>query len=110
MSRDVGTLLYNAPEVLSRQAYGAAIDVYSFGIVMWEIYTRLQPYDDQVLPVFYADLIDMICVRRVRPTIPPGCPEGWKELMEECWSHNSKDRSMFQAIVPKIDRMISEFS
>ena len=28
MSRRVGTLLYNAPEVLSRQAYGAAIDVY----------------------------------------------------------------------------------
>ena len=28
MSRRVGTLLYNAPEVLSCQAYGAAIDVY----------------------------------------------------------------------------------
>ena len=28
MSRRVGTLLYNAPEILTRQAYGAAIDVY----------------------------------------------------------------------------------
>lgn len=42
----VGTLPWLAPEILRGQAYGLAADVYSFGIVMWEVATRELPYMD----------------------------------------------------------------
>ena len=36
-----------APEVLRRQPYSLPADVYSFGIVMWELLTLREPWDDE---------------------------------------------------------------
>ena len=36
----VGTVLYSAPEVLRNEKYGPKIDVWSFGVVLWECLTR----------------------------------------------------------------------
>lgn len=41
MSRVVGTYAYLAPEVYYGETYGAMADVYSMGIVFWEIATRI---------------------------------------------------------------------
>jgi N-acetylneuraminic acid mutarotase len=108
MTARVGTLLYSAPEILFRQAYGAAIDVYSFGIVMWEIYVCRAPYDGQELPEHYDEFLEMICARHVRPAIPANCPEQWRILMTQCWSGNSHERPLFREIVDRIDDMIAQ--
>lgn len=34
-----------APELLSNNSYSEKVDVYSFGIVLWEISTRKKPYE-----------------------------------------------------------------
>lgn len=45
MTQGIGTILWRAPEVLSRASgYDAAIDVYSYAIVMWEIMTQRVPW------------------------------------------------------------------
>ena len=41
-----GVLLYIAPEILRGQNYTKAADVYSFGIIMYEIFSGLPPYHD----------------------------------------------------------------
>ncbi|EDQ88046.1 uncharacterized protein MONBRDRAFT_37707, partial [Monosiga brevicollis MX1] len=50
MTRGVGTPLYQAPEVLERQDYGIKVDVYSYGIVLNEIYTRTTPFSHLMGP------------------------------------------------------------
>ncbi len=43
---EVGTLLWNAPEVLQGKAATAASDIYSFAMICWEVVTRRLPYSD----------------------------------------------------------------
>ena len=39
-----GTLMYMAPEVLRKESYGSAVDVYGFALVVFELYARRRPY------------------------------------------------------------------
>jgi serine/threonine protein kinase len=39
-----GTPLWMAPEVMAGEIFNEKADVYSFGIVLWEILTRLEPF------------------------------------------------------------------
>jgi len=41
-----GTPIYMAPEVILHQPYDESCDVYSFGLVLWELFTGLPPYSD----------------------------------------------------------------
>ena len=43
-SRAVGTSLFRAPEIIRGEAYNGAVDVYSYGIALWEIVTAKHPY------------------------------------------------------------------
>ena len=46
MTKGIGTLLWMAPEIMEGSAmYGQPADVYSFGIVLWEITTRSLPWE-----------------------------------------------------------------
>lgn len=45
MTIETGTFSYIAPEVLTSQHYTKACDIYSFGITLWEMVTRTQPYN-----------------------------------------------------------------
>ena len=40
----MGTLMYAAPEVLARQGASTASDIYSLGVVMWEVFTCRTPF------------------------------------------------------------------
>lgn len=44
MTPKVGTLSYMAPEVLNCEPYSNKVDVYSYGMLLWEIITRKEPY------------------------------------------------------------------
>ncbi len=51
-----------APEVLTGNVYNESADIYSMGIVIWEMFTGLCPYDSmkQVEVMWFA--LDEICV------------------------------------------------
>ena len=46
----VGTPFWVAPEIINGEPYSSSCDVYSFGIILWELYTRRIPYDDREEP------------------------------------------------------------
>ena len=72
-------------------------DVFSFGIVMWEILTEKVPYADmQVLQIVRA--IDL----GKRPEVPEGCDSNFVALMEKCWSDEVKERPDFDAIYDEL--------
>ena len=47
MTPSVGTISYMAPEVIKGTSYTNKIDVYSYGILLWEMITRNEPFGDE---------------------------------------------------------------
>eukprot|EP00118_Oscarella_pearsei_P019811 m.212637 g.212637 ORF g.212637 m.212637 type:complete len:1224 (+) comp39776_c1_seq4:5379-9050(+) len=104
----IGTLYWASPEVLLRQAYGSSADVYSYGIVLWEIMTRGAPYEE------FEDLAHctinqtktIIALEHRRPTIPVYVPIDMANLIQKCWHKNSRERPKFSAISEELQEML----
>ncbi|KAL3841026.1 hypothetical protein ACJIZ3_025617 [Penstemon smallii] len=98
-----GTLPWMAPELLSGKSHMVSekIDVYSFGIVMWELLTGDEPYAD----MHCASIIGGIVNNTLRPQIPTWCDPEWKALMESCWAAEPADRLSFSEISQKLRNM-----
>lgn len=64
--------LWMAPEVLKNEEYDESADVYSFGIVLWELYTQKNPFGE--IETFSA-MIDSVVKEQHRPPIPDDCPK-----------------------------------
>lgn len=98
-----GTLPWMAPELLSGKSnmVSEKIDVYSFGIVMWELLTGEEPYSDMRA----AEIIGGIVNDSLRPQIPSWCDPEWKGLMESCWSSDPAERPSFTDISQRLRKM-----
>ena len=73
-----------APEyLLQKEAYNPACDIYSFGMILYEIYSRKTPYENED-----GRILRKVCDPRVnyRPTIPSTCPDKMRELIKKCWN------------------------
>eukprot|EP00118_Oscarella_pearsei_P019958 m.214846 g.214846 ORF g.214846 m.214846 type:complete len:1268 (+) comp39820_c0_seq3:292-4095(+) len=97
-SYSFGTSLWKAPEAVLKKGYGTSADVFSFGIVLWEVFTRKLPYENvQGKYRFMCDLMDDI-VTGLRPVIPHLCPRSYCQLMKACWDKNSSARPTFKIV------------
>lgn len=83
-----GTLAYMPPELLSEGKLTQSVDVYSFAIIMWELYCASEPFPSSTVgQVFYA----VVCNGQ-RPQIPAQCPAGYAALVRACWAPEPEDR------------------
>ncbi|XP_061349818.1 uncharacterized protein LOC133295055 [Gastrolobium bilobum] len=103
-----GTLPWMAPELLSGKSnmVSEKIDVYSFGIVMWELLTGDEPYAE----MHCASIIGGIVNNILRPQIPTWCDPEWKSLMESCWSSDPVERPSFSEISKKLRSMAASMN
>jgi serine/threonine protein kinase len=104
-----GTIYYTSPEVLKNAVFNEKADVYSFGLVLWQILTRehLYPEFKRVKSnELEKKIFDTIVFNNFRPTIPAECPEGFRQLIEDCWASDADQRPQFSQIVERIDEAI----
>lgn len=92
-------LRWMAPECLSSQKFTVMSDVWSFGVVLWELTTRCHfPYDT----VNQEDLLDYLKdgFRLPQPIV---CPDEIYLVMSHCWAWREEDRPSFTEIIGLID-------
>ncbi|KAL7537171.1 hypothetical protein ACHAWF_005680 [Thalassiosira exigua] len=78
-----GTPRYMAPEVGLEQGYGASADVYSFGILLWEICALKKPFGNVKSA---SEFHKMVFEKGSRPKVGKHWPEVLKGLIPRCWS------------------------
>jgi serine/threonine protein kinase len=81
MDSQVGTPAWMAPEVLRGDAYTLKCDVFSAGVIMWELVHREEPLKGVNQ---YAVAIK-VGMEGHRLPIDASCPLIWRKLMESCW-------------------------
>jgi serine/threonine protein kinase len=95
----VGTPMWMAPEVILGEKYTEKADVYSFGVILWEIMTRKEPYEDKEAMQIVLEVVN----KGLRPKIPPhyfDCP--LVPLMRDCWEEDPKKRPVFSIICDRL--------
>ncbi|XP_077097972.1 ephrin type-B receptor 4b [Siphateles boraxobius] len=93
---------WTAPEAIAFRKFTSASDVWSYGIVMWEVMSfGERPYWD----MSNQDVINAI-EQDYRLPAPPECPASLHQLMLDCWQKERSSRPRFCAIVSALDRLI----
>ncbi|XP_035732715.1 mitogen-activated protein kinase kinase kinase 11-like [Vespa mandarinia] len=101
-----GTYAWMAPEVIKKSTFSKASDVWSYGVLLWELLTGETPYKGiDALAVAYG-----VAVNKLTLPIPSTCPQPWRCLMEACWSSDSHCRPGFVEILLALDEVRSAFA
>lgn len=91
---------YISPELISNvnQPYSKACEIYSFGIVLWEIATREIPFKDQSS----AEISKSVVNDHYQEPLPPDCPSTLQCLINRCRSFDTFERPTAGVIVDKL--------
>ncbi|XP_075393224.1 mitogen-activated protein kinase kinase kinase 10 [Tenrec ecaudatus] len=94
-----GTYAWMAPEVIRLSLFSKSSDVWSFGVLLWELLTGEVPYHEiDALAVAYG-----VAMNKLTLPIPSTCPEPFARLLEECWDSDPHGRPDFGSILKQLE-------
>ncbi|KAD7117980.1 hypothetical protein R6Q59_005002 [Mikania micrantha] len=97
---NMGTYRWMAPEMVKEKPYTRKVDVYSFGIVLWELITALLPFQGMT-PVQAAFAV---AEKNERPPLPASCQPALAQLIKRCWAAEASKRPDFTEIVQSLEK------
>eukprot|EP01119_Soliformovum_irregulare_P015226 TRINITY_DN4258_c0_g1_i1.p1 TRINITY_DN4258_c0_g1~~TRINITY_DN4258_c0_g1_i1.p1 ORF type:complete len:650 (+),score=190.66 TRINITY_DN4258_c0_g1_i1:37-1986(+) len=98
-----GTPLWMAPEIMQGRQFNEKVDVYSYGIILWQILTRDEPFTHH--NDFKAFRL-AVCKYHERPRIPADTLPALKNLIDQCWTSEFQERPSFQDIIYGLDEVL----
>jgi len=101
MSGETGSLRYMAPEVADGLPYNGSVDVYSFGIILWELTAGKKPFEGLNRELFYERIVH----GGERPPLSRKFPADLSKLVNECWDASPSNRPRFRDIVSRMEKM-----
>ncbi|CAG8549302.1 9088_t:CDS:2 [Paraglomus occultum] len=87
--------------------YSMSADVYSFGMLMWEITSHEIPFSDKTIGEVFMMLKTSVGLKDAdapRPPIVPGTPEKYASVMQKCWRQIAGSRPTMQHVVRKLEK------
>ncbi|XP_053542538.1 mitogen-activated protein kinase kinase kinase 7 isoform X1 [Ictalurus punctatus] len=106
MTNNKGSAAWMAPEVFEGNNYSEKCDVFSWGIILWEVITRRKPFDEIGGPAFRI----MWAVHRgTRPPLIKNLPKPIESLMTRCWSKDPSQRPSMEEIVKIMMHLMKYF-
>lgn len=96
----MGTAAYMAPDVINGGKYEAADDVYSYGVLLHEIFTGCMPYAGlRAMQVMYGVANDEL---RPKSRLDVHIPGEVRALIESCWAAKRSDRPTFDGVIERL--------
>ncbi|CAD7695962.1 unnamed protein product [Ostreobium quekettii] len=90
-----GTPEWMAPEVLRNEPSNESCDVYSFGVILYELVTRKEPWKE----INAVQVVGAVGFNGQRLELPPNADSKISRLMSQCLAHNPADRPSFREIL-----------
>ncbi|KAI5642079.1 protein tyrosine kinase domain-containing protein [Phthorimaea operculella] len=95
MTNNKGSAAWMAPEVFEGSSYTEKCDVFSWGIILWEVLSRRKPFEEggSAFRIMWA------VHNGQRPNLIEGCPEPIEQLMTQCWRKVPAERPSMAKVV-----------
>eukprot|EP00878_Enallax_costatus_P021947 GHUV01023262.1.p1 GENE.GHUV01023262.1~~GHUV01023262.1.p1 ORF type:complete len:315 (+),score=85.65 GHUV01023262.1:600-1544(+) len=109
-TRRHGTVTHMPPEMLVAGKLTPAADVYSYGIMMWELVTRSLPFQG----LHHGEIIHKVVTEDLRPGPWPALsaglhlPADYIPLAEVCWARRVEDRPALTEVLQRLLAMLLE--
>jgi len=110
-----GTMAFCAPEVYRGLKFTPKSDVYSLGMVLWEMMIRVikqkyeQPYSEYKHLQFDFQIIIQAATKNLRPTIPETCPPTLQELLKQCMDRDAEPRPTAAKLTEEVMKLEQEY-
>ncbi|VDK75739.1 unnamed protein product [Litomosoides sigmodontis] len=100
----VGTVPYLAPEVIRDRKCSKAMDVWSFGLVLWEVLTGATPFEG-----LGPGAVQLQIGTFVKQKIPSSCPPDLRLIIESCWRDDPLKRPTFKELIVELEKFGEKF-
>uniref|UniRef100_A0A7I4E4F0 non-specific serine/threonine protein kinase n=1 Tax=Physcomitrium patens TaxID=3218 RepID=A0A7I4E4F0_PHYPA len=104
MTAETGTYRWMAPEIIEHKPYGKKADMFSFGVVLWELLTGKVPYADMTPLQAAVGVVQ----KGLRPTIPKNIPPKLVDLLQRCWKTDPSERPEFSETTLILQEILKE--
>ncbi|XP_021906874.1 probable serine/threonine-protein kinase DDB_G0282963 isoform X1 [Carica papaya] len=101
-----GTPQWMAPEVLRNEPSDEKSDVYSYGVILWELATEKIPWDN----LNSMQVIGAVGFMNQRLEIPKEVDSQWASIIESCWHSDPQFRPTFQELLEKLRDMQRQYA
>uniref|UniRef100_A0A7N8Y4Y2 Mitogen-activated protein kinase kinase kinase 7 n=1 Tax=Mastacembelus armatus TaxID=205130 RepID=A0A7N8Y4Y2_9TELE len=106
MTNNKGSAAWMAPEVFEGSNYSEKCDVFSWGIILWEVITRKKPFDEIGGSAF---CIMWAVHRGTRPPLIKGLPKPIEILMTRCWDKEPTQRPSMEEVKNTMSHLMKYF-
>ena len=89
---------------MRKQEITEKVDVYSVGVITWELLTREDPFADHD---DYDTFVNAVCGGE-RPIIPRWCPKSLEKVIKSCWEEDPAKRPTMGEVINQLDACIKD--